>query len=374
MDPLRILLVSRVFWPNLGGIEKHVEWLALHLHRRGHHVSVLTLDRAFEDGRALPPTDQLGPIPITRVPFRGSTRYPLAPSVLRHVAGHDVVHVHAVDFLADWLVATRVLHHTPVVLSTHGGFFHTSFASAAKRLWFQTATRALTRSVDALVYTSDQDEALFRTITPRGRVIRTGVDMARWAGLAPAPVAGRWITVGRVDVHKGIEALLRVLARVRDRDPRPFEARIIGPEVVPGLVGRLTGIRDHLALGDRVRFEGRLSDEALLDAVRTAQLGLWPAEYESFGISVVEAMAAGVYPVLNDIRAFRYFHAPGAGEIVDYRDTEAAATVVLRARDHAEAVAPVRAVAARYAWEEVVGQLEEVYRGVIAARRSGRVG
>ena len=371
MDPLRILLVTRVFWPNLGGIEKHVEWLAGHLIARGHQVDVLSLDRAFEDGRALPATDRLGPIRVTRVPFRGSTRYPIAPAVLGHVAGHDVVHVHAVDFLADWLVATRPIHGVPVVLSTHGGFFHTAFAPRAKKLWFHTLTRALTRQVDALVYTSDQDEEVFRAITSRGRVIRTGVDSARWTRLDPAPVPGRWITVGRVDVHKGIGHLLRVLGRVRDLDPRPFEAHIVGPEVVDGLVRRLTTDRDALGLGGRVHFDGRVADAALLDLVRTAELGLWPAEYESFGISVVETMAAGVYPVLNDIRAFRYFHAPGAGELVNFADVDVAAAAILRARDHAPAVAAVRAIAARYDWEQVIVELEGVYRDAIAARRSG---
>lgn len=370
MDPLRILLVTRVFWPNLGGIEKHVEWLAGHLIARGHHVDVVTLDRAFEDGRALPATDRLGPIDVTRVPFHGSNRYPIAPSVLRQVAGHDVVHVHAVDFLADWLVATRPIHGVPVVLSTHGGFFHTAFASRAKKVWFQTMTRALTRQVDALVYTSDQDEEVFRAITTRGRVIRTGVAIARWTALEPAPVPGRWITVGRLDVHKGIGHLLKVLARVRDRDPRPFAAHILGPEVVDGLVRRLTADRDALGLGDRVHFDGRVTDAVLLEHVRTAELGLWPAEYESFGISVVETMAAGVYPVLNDIRAFRYFHTPGAGELVAFADLESAAAGILRARDHAPAVAPVRAIAARYDWAAVVVELEGVYQAAIAGRRA----
>ena len=368
MDPLRILLVSRVFWPNLGGIEKHVEWLAGHLIARGHQVTVLTLDRAFEDGRALPATDRLGPIPILRVPYHGSNRYPIAPSVLRHVAGHDVVHVHAVDFLADWLTATRPIHRVPVVLSTHGGFFHTAFASRAKRLWFQTMTRALTRAVDALVYTSDQDEEVFRAVTDRGVVIRTGVAIERWMRLSPAPIPGRWITVGRVDVHKGLGHLLRVLARVRDRDPRPFEAHIIGPEVVDGLVARLAVDRHALGLDDRVHFEGRVDDPTLDALVQTAELGLWPADYESFGISVVETMAAGVYPVLNDIRAFRYFHAPGAGVLTRFDDVDAAAAAIQTARDHAPAVDAVRAVAARYDWSTVVLALEEVYRAVIAAR------
>lgn len=373
--PLRVLLASRVYHPNLGGIEKHVQWLGEHLVRRGHQVDVVTLDRAFEDGRALPPFERHGGVRVYRVPFAGSTRYPIAPRVARFVADYDLVHVHAVDFLADWLVFTRRWHRRPVVLSTHGGFFHTQFAAAAKQLWFQTMTRALFASVDALVYTSDQDEALFRRISGRGRLVRTGVETAPWLALAPQPRPGSWVTVGRVDVHKGIGALLRALALVRERDPS-FHARIIGPEVVDGLVARLTAERDALGLADLVRFEGRLSDEALRAALTEAELGLWPAEYESFGISVVEAMAAGVAPVLNDIAAFRHFDAPGASERVDFADPAAAAAAILRARDRVRAApaataAAARAVARRFSWEAVVGEIEGIYREVVERRGRG---
>lgn len=371
--PLRVLLASRVYHPNLGGIEKHVQWLGEHLVRRGHQVDVVTLDRAFEDGRALPPFERHGGVRVYRVPFVGSTRYPLAPRVARFVADYDLVHVHAVDFLADWLVFTRRWHGRPVVLSTHGGFFHTRCAAAAKRLWFHTMTRALFASVDALVYTSDQDAELFRRISDRGRLVRTGVETAPWLGLPPAPRHGSWVTVGRVDVHKGLGALLRTLAELRRRDPAPFTARVIGPEVVDGLVARLTEERDSLGLSAHVAFEGRLTDEALREALRTAELGLWPAEYESFGISVVEAMAAGVAPVLNDIAAFRHFDAPGASERVDFADPAAAAAAILRARDRVRAApvataAAARAVARRFSWEAVVGELEAVYREVVARR------
>lgn len=375
MSTRRVLLVSRVFWPNLGGIEKHVQWLGAHLVRRGHTVDVVTLNRSFEDGSTYPPFDRVDGMRVFRVPFAGSTRYPIAPRVVRFVADYDVVHVHAIDFLADWLVATRPWHGRPVVLSTHGGFFHTAFARAAKQIWFHTMTRALFVRVDALVYTSGQDQALFSPITPRGRLIRTGVELEPWVSMTAAPTVGSWITVGRVDRHKGLASLVRTLARVQDLDPRPFQARIIGPEVVPGLVAELTTLRDSLGLAERVVFDGKVSQEALIDAVRTAELGLWPAEYESFGISVVEAMAAGVPPVLQDNAAFRHFHLPGVSELVDYRDAEAAAAAILRARDRGVAARPpVRERACAFGWDQVVGELEAVYDEVVSARSRGRRG
>ncbi len=365
-----------MFWPNIGGIERHVQWLSEQLLARGHVCDVVTLNRSFEDGSAYPPYDRLGGINVYRVPFAGSTRYPIAPRVLRFVRDYDVIHVHAVDFLADWLVATRPIHRRPVVLSTHGGFFHTGFATAAKRVWFQTVTRALVHNVDRLLYTSDQDEELFRAITGKGTVLRNAVDLAPWEGLGAAPTPGRWITVGRVDTHKGLSNLVKTLAVVRDRDPRPFHAEVVGPEVVPGLVAGLERERDALGLRDHLTFSGKVTQEYLRGAVDSAELGLFPSEYESFGISVVETMGAGVVPVLNDIRAFRYFIEEGQnGFITRFSDPSAAAAALLRARDLGAARAAVstraRVKAQTYAWEHVVEELEAVYQGLAGSEATG---
>ncbi|MDP2315335.1 MAG: glycosyltransferase family 4 protein [Pseudomonadota bacterium] len=371
--PLRILQIARVFWPNIGGIERHVQWLAEQLVRRGHVCDVVTLNRSFEDGSSYPAYDLHNGVHIWRVPFAGSTRYPLAPRVARFASRYDVVHVHAIDFMADWMVATKRWHKKPVVLSTHGGFFHTAFAPRLKKIWFQTATRAMLSGVDRLLYTSDQDEELFRTITDKGVILRNAVDLAPWEHLGAAPTPGAWVTIGRVDTHKGLSNLVKTLAAVRDRDPRPFVAEVLGPEVVPGLVAGLERERDALGLQGRLVFRGKVSQEDLVAAVDRADLGLFPSEYESFGISVVEAMGAGLVPVLNDIRAFRYFIDEGKnGFVTRYADPSAAAATILRARDlgerRAEVSAAARTKAQTYAWEHVVGDVEAVYRAVIAGR------
>ncbi|MSP54908.1 MAG: glycosyltransferase [Myxococcales bacterium] len=381
---MRILLATRVFWPNLGGIERHVQWLAEHLTARGHTVDVVTLDRAFEDGRALPPYDLLphphgGTSHVWRVPFAGSNRYPVAPRVAAFVGRYDLVHVHAIDFLADWLTFTRPWHGRPVVLSTHGGFFHTGFAPRLKQVWFQTMTRRLLAGVDGLIYTSDQDQALFARITGRGTLVRTGVGLDPWRGLVREPVPGRFVTVGRVDSHKGISNLLRALSAYKNDNPE-FTADVVGPEVVAGLVGRLKQEAAALGLAGCVRFHGKVDEATLFDLVRTAELGLWPAEYESFGISVVETMAAGVVPVLNDIPAFRYFHeragGAGNGALVDFRDAKSAARAIATAQRERGLSGEQRAreVAARYGWEYVVAEVERVYDSVLERASSIRPG
>ncbi len=373
---MKILQISRVFWPNIGGIEKHVQWLAEALVRRGHQVDVVTLNRSFADNSSYPAysclevPESTGKIHVYRVPFWGSTRYPIAPRIRRFIPRYDLVHVHGIDFAADWVAATRSWHQRPIVLSSHGGFFHTNFAAGLKPLWFHTATRTMLRHVDQLLCTSEADFETFSKVTERGRLLTQAVDLRPWRSLPRQPKEGHWVNIGRVDVHKGIADLLRTLALVRDKDPRPFSMEIIGPEVVPGLVAELTAQRDALKLGDRVHFRGKLPFSELQAAVTGAELGLFPAEYESFGISVVETMAAGLVPVLNDIRAFRSFVEEGVnGFIADYKKPEQAAMAILKARDHATTLSAAAArTAAHYDWDRVVVEVEAVYQSLLGAR------
>ncbi len=371
--PLKILQVTRVYWPNLGGIEKIAQGLAEHLVARGHACDVVTLDRAFEDGRDLPPYDFHNGVNVYRVPFRGSTRYPIAPRVLGFAERYDLVHVHAVDFLLDWLVLNRRRHGRPVVLSTHGGFFHTDAHLALKKLWFRTMTPLTLRGVDRVLCSSEHDLELFEQVSDRCELARNAVDLTHYAPMTPDPQPGQWVVVGRVDVHKGLGHLLEALAVLRRQDPRPFTLRVIGPEVVDGLVDGLIAQRDRLGLKDHVRFEGRVSLEDLHEAVRTAELGLFPSEYEAFGISVVEAMGAGVVPVLNDIGAFRHFVTEGQnGFITDFKDPQASAVTIRCARDLAEGrpavSAAARTKALEYGWDRTVDRFEDLYRDVLGAR------
>jgi alpha-1,3-mannosyltransferase len=371
--PLKILQVTRVYWPNLGGIEKIAQGLSEHLVRRGHTCDVVTLDRAFEDGRDLPSYEFHNGVNVYRIPFRGSTRYPLAPRVLGFVRRYDLVHVHAVDFLLDWLVLNKKRHGRPVVVSTHGGFFHTSAYLRLKKLWFRTLTPLTLRGVDRVLCSSEHDQELFEQVSDRCELARNAVELAVYAELENEPRPGNWIVVGRLDVHKGIGQLMETLAVVRELDPRPFLLRVIGPEVVDGLVAKLTAQRNRLGLQEFVSFDGRISVDELYEAVRTAELGLFPSEYEAFGISVVEAMGAGVVPVLNDIGPFRNFVSQGVnGFIADFADPRRAAAVILEARNLGERRPAVssaaRAKALEYGWDRTVDRFEDLYREVLGAR------
>lgn len=369
---MKVVHVVRQFHPSIGGMEDVVLNLARHHAGQGGEAEVLTLDRLFTDpGRRLAAREEHDGIAIRRIGFAGSSRYPLAPAVLGALAGADLVHVHGIDFFYDFLAMTRPLHRRPLLVSTHGGFFHTAYAPRLKQAWFNTLTRASALAYARVIATSENDGALFsRVVAPRRlQVIENGVNVVKFSGLADARPGRTLIYFGRWSVNKGLLQTLELLRRLHALDPR---WRLV-------LAGREYDFDRASLLGEVARrgLEGQVelvvapSQERLCQAISQAQFFVCLSRHEGFGLAAVEAMSAGLLPVLSRIPPFARLHeASGAGVLVDpdRADDAAARVQALAARSDTDLVslqAGCRAFAARYGWDRVGARyLREYQRAV----------
>jgi glycosyltransferase involved in cell wall biosynthesis len=115
----------------------------------------------------------------------------------------------------------------------------------------------------------------------------------------------------------------------------------------------------------RVRLMGRVSDEDLHRWFRTARVVVSMSRHESFGLTILEALAAGTPVVASDIPAHRETaeaQPPGAVRLVsmDARPDEIADAIVKASRDGL----PVGVRVA--SWEDVIRRLLGVYASVLA--------
>ncbi len=367
--PLRVLHVVRQFHPNRGGLEDFVANLGRVQAAHGDAVSVLTLDRLFaRPEERLPSRDHLGPIAIRRIPFRGSSRYPLAPSFLARLADADIVHVHAIDFFFDALAATRLIHRKPLIATTHGGFFHSGAYSGLKRLWFNGPTRLSARAYGAIVACSQQDAARFAPIVgDRLRLIENGVDIAKFRDAASPIKVKRLVTIGRLAVNKRPEWLLGAMAELVRRDP---EWRLS----VVGAASDWSGQRflaevERLGLADHVDLHLGLSDASLRETLGTASLFVSASEFEGFGIALVEAASAGLGMVVNANTAFRDLAERHGGiTLTDFSNPSAASAAI----QAAYAALPERPLVPdwveNYAWAQVAARYRAVYDSMLGNR------
>nr|WP_194300086.1 glycosyltransferase family 4 protein [Acetobacter musti] len=336
----------------------------------GLDAQVITLNRVFNNDDFLAPRDSVSGVPVIRIPWGGSTRYPIAPSVLWHLSGADIVHVHAIDFFFDYLALTRCLHRHPLVVSTHGGFFHSGAYSRLKKLWFSSITRTSIRAYSRIVACSENDAELFAPIAGvRLITIENGINQEKFSNAASVAPCRTLISFGRFSPHKRLDLLFPLLSSLRKRN-REWKL------IIAGRPAELT-VEDLLAMARQagvlsaVTFLPNPSDAELRRALGEASWFGCLSEHEGFGLAAVEAMSAGLIPVLSAIAPFRRLVArTGVGVLAKAGDLDETAGIIesLQA-DGALSVNRFRkqaiAGAQLYDWKDVAKRYIEVYQDVI---------
>jgi len=370
----RVTHVVRQYLPSIGGMEEVVRNIALHQLNTGHKgIRVITLNRLFRTAKQsesenLPAREIIDGIEVVRLPYYGSSRYPICPGILRELGDADVIHVHGVDFFYDFLAATQWIHKRPLVLSTHGGFFHTAFASTAKNIFFKTVTRFSSKAYAKVIATSANDGELFSKIMskPKLEVIENGVDVVKFANQASKELQPTLIYFGRWSVNKGLLESLDMFAALHKQNSN-WRLIIAGREYDHS-VSELQQRVSELGLEQSVQLVPNPSDETLRQLIQQSSYFLCLSRHEGFGIAPIEAMSAGLTPVLSDIPPFRtLIEKSGLGVLVDDRSNAQPAIEKLIAlhQEGNDAFEERRAAAIefaqQYAWRQVADNYLDVY-------------
>ncbi len=365
-----IVHVVRQYLPSIGGLEAVVSRLAHEQQVRGHRVRVVTLDRLFtQPAVRLPAREMVDGIEVVRLPWSGSSRYPLCPRVLGALDGADLVHVHGIDFFFDFLAATRLIHRRVLVASTHGGFFHTSYASRLKKIWFHTITRLSSFAYRRIAATSENDGRVFAAIAgPRVVVAENGVELDRFHDAGSTSRVRTLLYFGRWSSNKGLAELMPLLAALRAIEPawrlviagRPYD---LWPPDIERLA-RAHGVRDAIEIVEAP------DDATLRSLMHRASYFACLSHHEGFGIAALEAMSAGLVPLLSDIPPFRkVVDESRSGLLLDRAAPAASAAAIerLHAADQHDDVERGRRMtfAARYDWSSVVDRYEAIYRDAL---------
>ena len=364
-----IVHVVRQFLPNRGGLEDVVANLGRQTLRRGYRVRVVTLDSLFTaPEKKLPPCENIDDIEVVRIPWSGSSRYPLAPQVFRHLADADLLHVHAIDFFFDALAWGRLLHGKPMIVTTHGGFFHTRKYAAIKKIWFRTLTRASAMAYRRVVCCSASDLKQFSEIVPDSLLIENGADIGKFADTASRRARRRIVTIGRFSVNKRLDHLLDAMAVLKARDPE-WHLDIVGAESDLNRRDVESEIESRDLTG-RVTLHVSPDNDSIRRIITEASLFASASEYEGFGLVALEAMSAGLQPVLNANDAFATLAARHpAIRLTDFTSPEMAATAIESAyealsREPDIVRARLLDAARGYSWDIVAGRYIDLYRSL----------
>jgi len=370
---MRIGMVCPYSFDVPGGVQAHVLQLAEVMRARGHDVSVLAPasphvqlpDYVVSGGKAVP------------IPYNGSVaRLRFGPATHRKVkkwladGDFDVLHLHEPNAPSLSMLALQAAEG-PIVAT-----FHTSTTKSLTLSVFQGILRPYHEKIVGRIAVSDlarrwQMEALGSDAVE----IPNGVDVSAFAGaprLPGYPRPGKTVLfLGRYDEpRKGMAVLLGALPALVERFP-DIEIMIVGRGDEDELRSEAAEFAKHL------KFLGQVDEAEKASAMRSADVYCAPnTGGESFGVVLVEAMAAGTVVVASDLDAFRRVLVDGtAGRLVPVDDSAALAaalievlgdsdeSVALRERFVAGATDAVK----RYDWSVVANQIMRVYETVAGA-------
>lgn len=322
---MRILHVIRQYKPVIGGMENFVENLAVHLKGKGIESEVLTLNTDFSNGERFQESEIINGIKVRRIPYFGSRRYPIALSAINYLSEFDLIHIHGVDFLLDYLAGLKPFHKKPMILSTHGGFFHTKRFYLYKKIHFHTLTRLSLRNMRWIVADSEPDYETFKPISPaRIEMIENGINYHHYHAIAEEKgEPNRFIFVGRFSQNKRIDKLLALMARLKSDFP-DVHLSIVGRDY-DNLKAEFMDQIERYGIAEHVTINEALSEEDLLKEMSRATYFISASEYEGFGLSSLEAMAAGRVAFLSQIPSFKKMVSDGRnGYLVDFEDMASA--------------------------------------------------
>ncbi len=232
--------------------------------------------------------------PLDRLPgVRTAVRHALLAWVLVRTARRcDVIHVFAAGYWSFLLsagiaVAAGRIVGRPVIVNYHSGEAPDHLAR-----WPRSVRWVLQRAA-LLVVPSDFLARVFAQYGYTARVIRNGVDAARFLWRARGAPYRRLLCTRHFEQNYDVGTALRAFARIRRQRP---DARLT-------LVGggseeaRLRQLRDELGLGDAVMFAGRAAPGEIHRYYDEHDVYLNSSIVDNQPLSILEAMAAGLVVV-----------------------------------------------------------------------------
>lgn len=315
---MKIGMVTEFYYPQPGGVSEHVRALSGELAALGHEVVIVTSSLRGAVPETGPRTLRLGR--SISFPYNGSlsriTLDPALPGRFRrvlHEERFDLLHLHNPIMPSLPLLA---LHEAPCPMVAT---FHSYYV---RDRWAELFRRPIRNLVDRLgiriAVSLSAQRAVGRLFPADYRIIPNGVDCSLFYGPSGfsggpgRPAAGpgsrgrfkpvqHLLFVGAMVRRKGLPDLIEAFLQLRRRRG-DVVLWVVGDGPDAGNIQRL--VPD--ALRDSVRFFGFVSRSHLVRLYREADVFCAPSlGQESFGMVLLEAMAAGLPVVASDIEGYR---------------------------------------------------------------------
>ena len=297
---MKILLITSIYLPHIGGIEFYVKNLAASLVSKGHDVSVFVGDRFV---KTVSDSIEYG-IRTVRVPvfyFKGMTylRNKTGRKILENeLFSAEVVHLNDVKFLYKFLAQKKSIYGYKLFFSSHGFIFHTKSFLFLKKLYMKRMSRY--SGLYNLNYcVSENDLKIAKDFKFSNlKMLIPGCDVKKFSEIDPNKFEKNvFVCFGRIARNKGILELVKLF----NSCSFDFSLKIIGKCDDDIYFQKITSVSQN---DTRIKFLGYKTDEEIKEYIQAAEFLVFPSLHEGFGLTLVESLSSGKKIIANKIETF----------------------------------------------------------------------
>jgi glycosyltransferase involved in cell wall biosynthesis len=294
---------------------------------------------------------------------------------IEHWLDNPVDVVHAVSL--GYPIATR----KPYVVTVHdiGPLTHPEFFSNTSPWIMKRSLKQAMAKADAIICvsrsTADELESYAgHCLADRIHVVHEGVSPSFFENTTsecltllkdlPEPEVPFILSTGKISPRKNVVRIIQALSQISDTIPHHLV--LVGASGW-GMAEILKEIND-LAFAHRIHQVGYVSDKQLRALYSKAGLYIHPSLYEGFGLTVLEAMAAGCPVVASNVYSLPEVVGDAAIIVDPYNVVEIAEaiqSVCLDASLKTDLVRRGRARAKTFTWDRCAGKVAEIYESVV---------
>lgn len=362
-----------------GAVQKLIVLLDQKLTERGHDVRIITPRPAGYDGDPPPRTIFVGRSAKWNTPLAttleiGASFEPNGLEEMLEAENFDLINVHEPEVpVIGAQIAARAL--CPIVATFHATFPETAVGKTIEmfRIPF---SRSLFRRIAAMTAVSDSAARFVRDWSGQEiTIIPNYIDLDLFrGGRSYKRDPNTILYLGRLEKRKGVRYLLKAFAELAERD---LKVKLL----IAGDGSERDKLEDWVYANEvpRVEFLGAVSEEKKVELLKKAAVFSSPAIYgESFGVVLLEAMAAGTPTVAGDNMGYRCVMIDrGLLSLVNPKDTSDFARrleIFLRDQDiRASWLEWAETYVEQFDSEKVIDQYEKVYKKVVRAHRAANV-
>lgn len=300
---MRVLALTPSYYPSIGGIESVIKQIAINCQSHGIIVDVAHVSLDNKNFTI----DYIDGVKVFRIPLYGHRLIGIGPSIAKIVKNYNIMHVHDPQLMTITFNSIIFGGSIPRVLSTHGGFFHTKKYKLIKILHRKFVSRNLLKFYKSVLASSKTDFNCFSKLSKNVVDCGNGIDFKLFnkASVIKRDGCLRWVYWGRLSTNKNIESIIDYLNHCHKLG---FIVRLLicgndFDSVLPSLQWKIK----NYGLESFVEFKTYMEEASLISELSNRDIFITATKYEGFGLSIVEAMSAGMLVICRDIEPLNFF-------------------------------------------------------------------